>query len=852
MTARAFNPDRPCVIGQEWQPDRNTLVPLQNINAKAMVLQASTSDTVEAIWTAIQEMLGKHVPSLAVEVYDITNGGSPALPDFDPVDSTVFLPRDVLTGVPYTASGFHAGAINTLSPYQYVNQTSFIPGTFNGLTVGADTFLFSETGQNYTAGFKFDSVAGALTSRWIIRVRAILNVSNLYFGASVTTGSTVGVVPYIVVDGQQFFGDPQAISQTSPLTTVTFDMTENPVTGMPWTVSDIENFDSGSGAQWGIGFTALGVGSTSSYLTVQQVQLQIDSAATDPRLAIGVCQTYDPGSGTLGHQGWVRILFVSPNDGSASPITLTPNHYYLFLLKSTLGNLVALNGLYAQYPPGGVEDVANPPNWVGMQVTLDPTTRRPVNLLAIGNGFMVGSILEKSSTVMSLDSQPYVFTTPTQGQQVGWTTLANGLFHYSEVSFGQWFRQQFTVDTTTTFGYLQIVVALLSTTTKDPNQALNIQPGMTINIKRNSDDHLMAGPFTINVSDLTAPVTAWQRFGIDIGSVTLTGGVQYYFECLSTANPYVSWQVQVSTSGYGTPPSGPPTGTVATSWGAGIDTMVIYNFGVPSFYPNTTAEIFIASLPPAPGSFTATALGESACHVDGIFLSWTKPVLTCGTHGYYDIQRSDDNGTTWNSIAKITFADAVNFTDWESVRNSQALYRIREVRADGSPSVWSPTVSATATMSVTGLLFVSNEHPDYNVFYPDVGASRSFSFPQNVTIVQPLGQNYQIAMHDLEYRGRTFNASLAIRSQIPGCPPQLVTCDDITLTGADVFNPLQTICRADISYVCVHDEHGDRYFANVTSPTGTWQPTTREIFNLDIQVTELTDTPSTPDVEAAS
>lgn len=850
MGVRAFNPNRPCIIGMEWDVNGNFQTPLQATNALATNVTPQTNQTIDTLRVPLMGIVPHGATSLAVEVLPLDGTlAAPSFPDLGDVDSATFYPTFDIGNFTFNVNGFR-GSVFSGNNYSFVDSVTLTPGFFFGRQVVSNEFLYQPQGQNCSASFRFGSVNGTLAGRWITRVRIQLTVTTFYAGSG-GAGSSTGIVPFLIVNGVQYFGLPQNIPSFQPSTTVTCDFYENPQTGLPWTPSDLAGFDGALfGANHGAGFQTLGVGNPSSFTFVEQVQLIVDSSP-ESRLAIGVATTLDSFD-----QGWCNFVLRSPNTGAPTPLALTAGSNYCFSFKETrnTSGFAVVNCIFSHYSSKGVQAGAfggtdipiGPPFFTNSNITLDTNSRRPTGILP-GAGTLMGFIMHKNGGGISADSQPYAWTTATQGQTTGWPNIPNGLFKFSEISYGQWMHQQFTVDTNTTFNHMQVICSLITTTTDDPVSPLALAYPMEINIRRASDDALMAGPFNVQVSDLQAPVTGWQKIGIDIGAVALVGGVKYYWEVTSAASPFYCWQVGVAIGGKGNPPSGPPSGTATATWGNNVDSLIVYSFSVPTTYSYNTALLSVSSAPPVPTGFNAVHTGESACHVDAIALTWVNVALSCGVFGHFDLQRSDDLGVTWNQIARITDPLVSNFVDYESIRNKTAQYRIRQVRQDATPSAWSAVKSAMAVQSVFGLLFVSNEMPELNVFYPDLGASRQFSYPQAVSTLAPLGRNYEMVIHDLEYRGRNFKSRLAIRSGKANCPPQLVTCDDRTLTGTDVFNPLQAICRADLSYVCVHDEHGDRYFANTTAPTAEWIPVNQEIFFQDVLVVEVTNVPSSPD-----
>lgn len=860
MADRAFNPNRPCVIGLEWRPNFNFSSPLAAGNGLASVLEdAQTSDVIEAIWTAMFTL--QPDAGMAVEIFDVTNGSDPpALPAFSNILTTTTLPSAVISGTSFgsAAWGYADPTESTPpvgSPWTFVDQTTRTPGVFRGQAVGADTFLFQGLGLNFDSAFKFAIGAGSFVGKWITRVRVRIQASSLAFGIGGGGSSTPaigGIVPFLVINGTQYFGAQQSISSQAPGTVATLDFYANPATGLPWTAADMDRFDDASADQWGAGFVAIGSGNVAAFTVVEEVALQIDAAATDQRLAIGATAVPLPAGQT---SGWVELILRDTDTGLPTTITLTPGDSYAFQYRSTRSPNVygaGINRIGAAYDgTTNSEPLAAPPNWITWDTYLDLASRRPLTVVQ-QDSTVAATVLVKNDSSISADSQPYTMVTPTQGAQEGWPTLPGGLIALSQISFGQWLHQEFTVDTGTTFEVIELIVSTLTTTTADPNQPLQTAQPLVINIRLTADDSLVAGPFTVELTDLEPPYTAWQRVIVDIGSVALSGATSYYFDVTSNANPFVAWQVQVAATGNQPTPTGPPAGTDDVTWGAGIDALHVFLFSVDQGADTyNTAEIAIATRPDPPVNFQAAAIGENDCGIDGILIQWATPALTCGVLDYVEIQRSDDFAVTWTEIARITDDTVTAFTDWESLRNMQAFYRARLVRVDGAPSDWTGVAAAIAVQSRVGLLFVSNEAPELNVFYPDLGP-RTFDRPGQASLYTPIGQKYRAMIHDLADRGVGQSTRVAVRSGIPGCPPQLVTCDDQTLIGSDVFNPLYAISIADLSYVCIHNEHGNRYFAGLMVGKGTWRPLNVETWICDIQWIQLTDTPSRPDVAAPS
>lgn len=206
----------------------------------------------------------------------------------------------------------------------------------------------------------------------------------------------------------------------------------------------------------------------------------------------------------------------------------------------------------------------------------------------------------------------------------------------------------------------------------------------------------------------------------------------------------------------------------------------------------------------------------------------------------YEIQRRDPY-TAEATIAHVLAEATVLFHDYESRIGVPTEYRVRVIRNDGVPSVYTAWSSETVPGKRAELHFTSNERPDLNVAYNDVydaAPGRDFAFPEAAeTTLKPLyGRDYQVAFRPTERRGVSFARRLLVSGlRDTGAAPTL-----------DVFAPLRTLAWQPLAYVCVRDTEGNRWFANVQVPDAQARHVGRRYF-ATIGVTEVTATPSTPD-----
>jgi hypothetical protein len=218
--------------------------------------------------------------------------------------------------------------------------------------------------------------------------------------------------------------------------------------------------------------------------------------------------------------------------------------------------------------------------------------------------------------------------------------------------------------------------------------------------------------------------------------------------------------------------------------------------------------------------------------------------------GYYEVQRMDTITTNWQTIAQVTTPSLSGFKDYEARVGILASYRVRAVNSLLFPGPWSSTVTGTLSApGVTGtgmganaktLLFTTNEVQSgasnlaYALAFESTDTTEEFKFPEATFTQYQLMYNrdFQVAFRPLERGGETFSRTILVQAAAIS-PPTL----------AD-FTSLRNLAWDDTSYVCVRDEDGNRWFANVTVPTGRVKMNNRELYLADINVIEVTQTAS--------
>lgn len=242
------------------------------------------------------------------------------------------------------------------------------------------------------------------------------------------------------------------------------------------------------------------------------------------------------------------------------------------------------------------------------------------------------------------------------------------------------------------------------------------------------------------------------------------------------------------------------------------------------------------------GVLSESGLGWTATFDD---FSATNP-----SFGHYELQRMDTVETDWQTIMSATSPLVTGFNDYEARVGILSSYRIREVDPYDFYGLWSDTV--TATIPAPGvtigcddghlLIFTSNEVQDgsINLAYSSVWESRQveegFAFPESsfVQLQAMYNRDYFTAFRPIERGGEQFQRTVLV--QAAAIAPE---------TLAD-FTGLRDMAWADVPYICVRDEDGNRWFATVLVPSGRVLRD-RRLYMAPVNIIEVTATPSPVD-----
>jgi hypothetical protein len=230
---------------------------------------------------------------------------------------------------------------------------------------------------------------------------------------------------------------------------------------------------------------------------------------------------------------------------------------------------------------------------------------------------------------------------------------------------------------------------------------------------------------------------------------------------------------------------------------------------------------------------TWTALGPSSMPASGF--------------GYYELQRYDAVDDGWSTLLHANSPLVTGFHDYEARIGIESRYRIRFLHRLLFESDWSAEVANTLPgPGITGnqvgnsaIVFTTNENQsgDSSLAYTLVWEStpeETFDFIEagDVQLQQMYLRDFQVAFRPLERGGERFQRTLLV--QAAAVPSGLIR---------DGFKSLRDLAWDDVSYICVRNELGDRWYATVLVPSGNVMRN-RRLYLAQVDIIEVTDTSS--------
>lgn len=219
------------------------------------------------------------------------------------------------------------------------------------------------------------------------------------------------------------------------------------------------------------------------------------------------------------------------------------------------------------------------------------------------------------------------------------------------------------------------------------------------------------------------------------------------------------------------------------------------------------------------------------------------------TFGHYELQRQDDDDDddVWHTIMLGNSPSVTGFADYEARVDVESRYRIRAVNVLDFAGSWSneqaSTLTAPGVVMMTGnansvLIFTTNDEQDgsSNLAYVQTwenDISEDFTFPEadNVMLRELYGRDNVVAFRPSERGGERFSRTMLV--QAAAVPSGRIR---------DGFRSLRDMAWDDVSYICVRNELGDRWFASVQVPSGKVQRN-RRLYLAQVNIIETSNIP---------
>lgn len=190
-------------------------------------------------------------------------------------------------------------------------------------------------------------------------------------------------------------------------------------------------------------------------------------------------------------------------------------------------------------------------------------------------------------------------------------------------------------------------------------------------------------------------------------------------------------------------------------------------------------------------------------------LGWSASAIG-SAFDHYEIERNDDG--EWKRIGRLDDVNDVLFADFESRRNVQAQWRIRQVRNDGVFSDWASFAPQIIPSNPYEVVLASNDAPTQTLGLLDEPGHSYERLSAGRMVEQALyGRDKMLAFREAEDRGDRFSRRFVL------------AFDDLSikvfpvLGGRAIYDPLVTLIENPaLPHVAFLDWRGRRWY---TAPT---------------------------------
>lgn len=755
----SYNPSASGTIGVELDASTEGVTPLDSpAKSAAFDIVSTVTETITTLYVAHDwdgPSSGSRFGKLAVDIYDASTAAPGAAESETRYAPTGDAAANNMFGTPSGWTSISAGSV-----YTKIDETT---------TDDTDYVHFTETSYSRhkfgTGAFGSTSLVSSV--KFEVRIFGYAGTSptcKVQLYNNTTFVSTLGTITP-ASDSADGVSERHFTNKTiGPFPT-------NPLTGAAWTAADIVSFSTGTGL-----LVQLTTG-TSGNFAVSTLTMIVTTAGTDTRVATGTTATQT----TLpsGVQTGLALTL------AANWSKLSGHTYYAVLRR-------------IDDPTGTATTLTPRPKWI--QAATNPHsqgTERTIELSSTGLLSSVGAAgtkiygfwLGTNLGAQSADSQPY------------WDTALAAVHTSSTVNQGvNGATVQAYKGVTLLVGYSASAVPTASLSVKLWNSGHTVQQGGTATV---TTADVAAGTVVGTIVDATWGTITIRKVQTNLASsATLAAATNYLLEATSTtASTAPFFVVKLDATA-----THALTGN--QTYGGSTLQASIAGSGV------AAADIVarISSTITAPSSVTATTSSTTinGTTVSYAAVSWVSGGALGGSFSRWEVQRSEDAGTTWVAIATVALEATVSMSDYAGTKAVAATYRVRAVRTDGAVSDWTVSGgSATPALNTGVVLFTSNAAPTLTVGYPVLGDDLTYKFrdADNVEILELHNVDYAVSFRELEQRGIEWSFDVLVH---PG---------RTTPSGGDgikVFDALRALARSSsVPSVCMHTPDGERKFGTL-------------------------------------
>lgn len=818
-----FNPSRPRALGLEYRPNAVGQVPIYgDADQLTMAVRSGATETIDHLrvghfWTGPSNAWRR----LWADVYPLTSfGGDDAeiTNTFVPNETTFNGTRQEANflgawwqGTTDNGATFSVGGTQMHTVLDDANDADWgrLPGLASPPGANAENSLAVRSlGLRFTAGamptgrrilaIYFD-FRGKIPS---LNLAPVLSRAELW-----KAGNRVAVLSNSMTWPFQLGGDIGW-----PTTTIgPFYM--NPETQLPWSITDVQAWDTSY---------ELRVGITPSGLNLSSVAMRVISVP-ERRVAWGWgAPDRFKSSGVEWAENEIRtdaIVSLQSNDTAGSNWSKVSGTDYVVVLRrlgyfDATGQSITVGTPSVRWLRSGGEN----PHRDGQVFAADVTVDGRLRALRYLSGLAAPIWLVRTDNVMSVDSQPY------QGADFIPVNSTSGFVA----------RQTVVPDDARTYATVKGVVGYAPGA--EPTADLQAR------VVRVSDSAILgtAGPLTFT-DFIDLQQETWMNASVPnlrlaeatiqlAGPATLAAGVTYYVEFISTTPATNPWYVlslrNDNPTGVVGDQSAPGTGTVAATGTADLATVLLDRPAPPG---TITATL-------APGTLTAPVnLSCSVGTEPRVQVSWSVTALG-SLFGYYEIERNDDG--VWRTVRRVHTEATTSWVDREMLGNVAVQYRIRVVRADGGVSVYATAAGVTPVQAVGTFRLMSNAlQTGVTVVKLTVADAWLFPTSANAELRELYNRDLSVIVRQTEKLGTQRDV------------PVLVWGDPNTEhpsgAGARAFDPLRTLLENPLTpYVCVITDEGERIYGHVSLPSAATRNRQAHLYLVTLHVEQTSYTPA--------